>query len=211
MKKFSISPPAEMLIVNVNPRREKHGKDRVPAVDVRCLLTVPNGFLAQLKPELIDALYVAAGPGDEPPQGVIDGVAPISDKALLRVPGLAPVQIADELTGYTVTFDVGTGRKESLVELAGCKLNAFSVEALQGGSVKISFRAQAAGLTEREFGKLCMMIDSHIGVQLDPPLESASIEGAGDADVDFRSEGGRSALKKDMQRHEARGKKPATH
>lgn len=168
MKQFALLESTPVHVLSFACRREKHGKDKVPAIDLRLQLTCANTVLDQLKPELRHALYTATPVGGEA-QPELDGVEAVSDTPALRVPGLAPVHLEDELTGYTVTIDLGTGRKESIVELGGCKLNAFSIEPLQGGSVKIGWRVQAAGLKEREIGKLGVLIDCETAVRLEPP------------------------------------------
>lgn len=170
MKQFALPESTPVHVLSFACRREKHGKDKVPAIDLRLEMTCSNLVLDQLKPSLRHALYTAPDADHKAlPQGEIEEVEAISDTPLLRVEGLQPVHLADELTGYTVTIDLGTGRKESIVELTGCKLNAFSVEALQGGSVKIGWRVQAAGLKEREIGKLGVLIDCETAVRLEPP------------------------------------------
>jgi hypothetical protein len=170
MKQFALLDPTPALLVNVNPRSEKHGKAKVPAVDLRLEITAPNTLLDQLKPELRHALYTAEHE-DGPEQPLLDGVDAVSPTPLLRVEGLQPIRLDDELTGYTVVFDIGTGRKDSIVELDGCKVKSFQVEALQGGSVKILLTAQASNLKERDFGKLCMLIDCEVSLCLLPPDE----------------------------------------
>lgn len=196
LQRIAFPQSVDVHVTGVNARREKHGKDRVPAVDVRLQLTGPNTLLDQLKgPELRAALYMAQRGAEPPQQAEIDGVATATDTPNLRVDGLAPLHLEGELTGYTVVFDVGTGRKDSVVELGSCKLNDWAVTALPGGSVILSWRVQSSGLDKRAYGELCMLIDAKVGVQLHPPVvtqktidEAAAGAPAGeaDADVDFR-------------------------
>jgi len=179
MKQFALLDPTPALLVNVNPRSEKHGTAKVPAVDLRLQITGANTLLDQLKTELRHALYTAEGEhGAEHPE--LPGVDAISPTPVLRVEGMQPVRLDDELTGYTVVFDIGTGRKDAIVELDGCKVKSFQIEALQGGSVKILLTAQANNLKERDFGKLCMLIDCEVSLCLLPPDEpqQAGIPGA---------------------------------
>jgi hypothetical protein len=177
MRQFALSESTDVRVTSVNVRSEAHGKNHVPAVDLRLQLTAANTILEQLKPGLREALYLAVDKGEAPPQPDLEGVEPVSDLPLLRISGLEPIRLADELTGYTVTVDIGLGRKESLVELVGCKVNAFVVEALQGGSVRIGFRVQASGLKEREIGKLGVLVDCDTAVKLEPPLVTEPIDG----------------------------------
>jgi hypothetical protein len=173
MKQFALLDATPALLVNVNPRSEKHGKVKVPAVDLRLEITAANTLLDQLKPELRHALYTCPTiEGLEQPE--LQGVEAVSDTPVLRVQGMQPVKLDDELTGYTVTFDIGTGRKDSIVELEGCKVKSFQIEAMEGGSVKITFTAQAQNVRERDFGKLCTLIDCEVSLILIPPEEVQS-------------------------------------
>lgn len=171
MRQFAFRTPTQMTIAGVNVRREKHGKDNVPAVDVSLRLTAPNTLLDQLKgPELREALFRAVEANEEAPaQAALDGVEQLTETPLLRVEGLEPIRLQDELTGYLVTFDIGLGRPESIVELAGAKLCDFVIEAMQGGSARISFKAKAAHVSKREIGELGVLIDSEVSVLLEPP------------------------------------------
>lgn len=66
MKQFALTEATEARLVNVNPRREKHGQTKVPAVDLRLEITAPNTILDQLKgPELRAALYTSAAEAGE--------------------------------------------------------------------------------------------------------------------------------------------------
>lgn len=171
MKQFALLDATPALLVNVNPRSEKHGKSKVPAIDLRLEVTAPNTLLDQLKPELRHALYtVPSSDGIDEPE--LAGVASISDTPVLRVQGMQPVKLDDELTGYNVTFDIGTGRKDSIVSLDGCKVKGFQVEALQGGSVKVLFTVQATNVKEKDFGRLCVLIDCEVSLLMLPPDES---------------------------------------
>ncbi len=179
MNRFAFPTPRSVKVTNVNPRREKHGKTNVGAIDVSMEITAPNTWLDELKgPELRAALYKPATDDDEVTQPDLDGVAPASDTPLLRLDGLQPIGLDDELTGYTVTFDLGMGRKESVVELFLAKLNKFQITPLQGGSVRVHWRVQAAGIKEREYGKLCTLIDAEVGVKLEPPLFDGVLDGS---------------------------------
>ena len=182
MKAFALPEPTTMKVLGVNVRSELHGKFHVPAVDLKLELTTSNVMLDQLKgPELRQMLYMAATADTQVEQPELDGVVPLTDTPLLRIKGLEPLRLSDDLSGYTVTVDLGLGRKESQVELTGCKVNAFSITALQGGSVKIGFRVQASHLKEREIGKLGVLIDTETSIKLEPPLVTEAIDGT-DAD-----------------------------
>jgi len=170
VKQIEILQPVEMTITNVNVRSEKHGKDRVPAIDVSLRLTASNMLLDQLKPELRQRFYGAVErPEDEPRQAALDGVEQLTETPLLLVEGLDPIHLQDELTGYLVTFDLGLGLPGSVVDLAGAKLCDFVVDMMQGGSIKLSFKAKASHVGKREIGELGVLIDSQISVRLEPP------------------------------------------
>jgi hypothetical protein len=172
MKKFSLPGGTQVRVVNVNPRSERHGKTAVPAIDVKVRLTTANTILDDLKgPDFRQALYMRAEEAGSVAQADLEGVQPLTDTPFKRLNGVEPIHLEDELTGYAATFDIGTGRKDSVIELAGCKLSKFVVDPLQGGSVAIDFRIQASPLTEREFGKLCVLINAEVGLMLEAPVE----------------------------------------
>ncbi len=175
MKQFALPESTPVLIVGVNLRREKHGTTKVPAFDIRCQVTAPNTILDQLKGAGFRAGLYSAADGTEA-QGALEGVEATSPTPLLRLEGIDPIHLQDELTGYTATFDIGTGRKESIVELVSCKLADFVVEALQGGTVRGNFKVQKAGVAEREIGKLGVLIDCECGLVLEPPIDGGEAQ-----------------------------------
>lgn len=175
MKQFAIEEPKPALLVGLNLRREKHGKAKVPAFDVKVQVTAPNTILDQLKgPGFRAGLYTRSD-GEEA-QGDLDHIDPATETPLLRLEGIEPIHLQDELTGYGVTFDIGTGRKDSIVQLDGCKLADFVVEPLQGGTVRVNFKIQKAGVDEKQIGKLGVLIDCEVGLTLTPPDPESGVQ-----------------------------------
>lgn len=166
---FSIDTKTKLHVVNVNPRREKHGDENVPAVDIKLRLEASNDVLSMFDGHLKSSLYFrAAAPAA---QGQLDGVAPVSELPNLRFPRLEPIRWNDDRTGYTLRIDHGLGGKSDLV-LEGCSINAFGIECKEGGTVIVTLRVQADKVAEKELGKLCLMIDSDIEATLTPPEEA---------------------------------------
>lgn len=178
MTPFNYSGTVKVL--DFNPRSELFGKKLVPACDISIRIRATNHILDDLRgPAFRHAFYMAADAASTPPaQGDLEGVDPASETPLLRIEGLEPLKLKDELTGYAATFDIGTGRKESIVELGGVKVGKFSIEALQGGTVDLFLRLQASGLKERELGKLGVLIGCEVALVLEPSVSvQASLGG----------------------------------
>jgi hypothetical protein len=175
---FELESNTRLHVVNVNPRREKHGEDNVPAVDLKLRMEASNTVLAMFHGALRSALYHRSAAASDNPQASLEGVAPVSDLPNLRFPKLEPIRWDDELSGYTLRIDHGLGGKSDLV-LEGCTINSFGIECKEGGTVVVTFRLQCNAIAEREIGKLCLMIDQEIEATLIPPAEGVH-KGKGD-------------------------------
>lgn len=192
MKMFALPKGTIVHILHMSVRREKHGKAKVPAMDIKCSVTAPNTLIDQLKgEEWRCGLFVRPSKSD-PDQGRIEGVPDVSDAERLRLTGIDPIHLTDELSGYAVTIDIGTGRKESAIEFNGCKVNQFNVEPFEGGTVRVGFRVQASRVGKREIGEIGVLVDSPIEMTMEPPTDGAGQviipETEMDATVDFRHE-----------------------
>lgn len=168
---FELLSPTAAKLSSVNCRSEMHGKDAVPAVDLRLTFDAPNSVLSMFDPWLLSALYHRAGP-DQPsdPQGQIEGVEAISDVPNLRMPMLAsPVRWSKEYTGYELTFDFGIGGKSNIT-LTDCQVNSVQFAPKEGGTVEVGVRVQCSkGLTEKILGKLATLVQHDVQFTLRAP------------------------------------------
>lgn len=171
---FALLDSARVTITSVNIRSEMHGKDHVPALDLKVSLTAPNTMLDLLgMGPLRSMFYEAVKEGAEPPdQPELDGVDPVTDTPVLRSVELEPVKLKHEWTGYTAFIERGARGRASGIELGDCAVGQMAIEMLQGGSCKFSFGIQASGVKEAQLGQLGAMLGLETGLLLEPPLET---------------------------------------
>jgi hypothetical protein len=167
---FALTALTSARLHNVNIRSEQHGKDVVPAVDLKLSIDAANGMLDQFDDQLRGMLYHRAAPAPDGTQPGLDGVDEISDVPNLRAPLLqGPFKWGKDFTGYTLTIDYGTGGKSN-IELAQCLVNQIAFEPKEGGTVSISWRLQCAkGLDEKVLGKLATLVQHDVQIMLEPP------------------------------------------
>lgn len=170
---FELLSPTAAKLSSVNCRSEMHGKDAVPAVDLRLAFDAPNSVLSMFDPWLLTALYHRAGPdqpSDDPQQGHIEGVEAISDVPNLCMPMLAsPVRWSKEYSGYELTFDFGIGGKSNIT-LTDCHVNSVQFAPKEGGTVEVGVRVQCSkGLTEKILGKLATLVQHDVQFTLKAP------------------------------------------
>lgn len=152
----------------VNVRSELHGKEHVPAVDLKIVVNAGNKVLDQLDPNLLEALYFQAAPAEDD-QVTLDGVEPITHLPNLRFPKLGdPLKWTFSGAGYEFTLDFGLGGDSNLV-IGSCQVNNISISAKEGGTVELSFRIQASDVDEHTLGKLAMLVQQEVSIQLIAP------------------------------------------
>lgn len=183
MTRFELPAKTRLHIINVHPRREKHGDENKTAVDVKVRWETTNTALAMLDPQLMGALYFKGAGAAAAPQATIEGVEAISDMPNLRFPRMLPFSWELDLSGYTFRVDYGTGGKSDLV-LGGCDVNKFKVFPKEGGTSIIELRIQCSGPEERVLGKLSMLIDQKIEATLVGPEETQQAGIGGDPAAD---------------------------
>ena len=166
---FEIEDLSPAILVNVNPRAELAGQQRVPACDLKFEINAPNSILSLFGPHLRDSLYWSSG--EPPEQSELDGIEPVSDKPNLRNPMLGALSLSSEYAGYELTVDLGLGGKHSNVELAGCDLGQFKIEPKEGGTVTVTFRVQCHP-SEKDIGKLYGKIQQEVSIKLIAPEAS---------------------------------------
>lgn len=157
-------------LLNVNPRPELHGDEKKPAADLSLNVHLHNKELDQFDLRLRHALYEKdATQGD-----LVSGDDP-EHLPKLRFPQLdQPLKWDGEQVGGKVTFHRGISAKSDLV-IEGVLINKFQIEAIEGGSVGLTFRVQFKP-EEKEIGKLCMLTGQDVQISVEPPVEDALAE-----------------------------------
>ena len=177
---FALETFTPAKLVNFNPRSELHGKEAVPAIDLKFSFDAANAILSAFDGHLLSSLYHRAGEGSADGQAALDGVEPVSEVPNLRMPKLGlPLKWDAEQTGCSLTIDLGLGGNRSNIELSDCAVNAFQLEPKEGGTVTIAFRVQCTkGLTEKILGKLATLVQHDVSIQLVGPKlgEQQSVE-----------------------------------
>lgn len=155
----------KVKLVDVNPRSEVHGDVKVPALDLRFSVDMPNAVLTLLHPELRELIY------EESLQGHLDGIEVVSDHTELRFPELAPpFRWVEEITGYALTVDYGLGDDLSGIQLNDCKLHKQTFHPKKGGTCTVLFTLSCThGLDESAVGRLGMRVQHDHYIQLTLP------------------------------------------
>jgi len=157
---------------HVNPRSEVRGKDRVACADLKIAFTTGADVLAEFDPSLRAMLFRAPDANDSQAE-LLEG-----DDALakLRFPKLGALHWSDAIIGGTVTVHFGASGKADVV-LGGCTIDRFTFTPKDGGSVEIAFRVRCEP-DEKQFGKLCSLVQNEIEISVEPPAEDAMQEAA---------------------------------
>lgn len=166
MFEFKTKTPCKLAGVNV--RSELHGKEHVPAVDLKIVMNASNTILNQLDPHLLGVLYYCAAPAEQD-QETLEGVEPITHLPNLRFPKLGDsLKWTFSGAGYEFTLDFGLGGDSNLV-IGGCQVNNIGISAKEGGTVELSFRVQASDVDEHTLGKLAMLVQQEVEIYLLAP------------------------------------------
>lgn len=122
---------------SLNTRTEKHGDQNVPACDLRFTAHVSNKILDHFHPHLREVLYRqgAQSSGQQSlPIEHADGLTEI------ELPNLKPLRFEDEFPGYSLGMTEGLECSD-VHRIDPVKLSKFELEAMSGGTVRVSFSA----------------------------------------------------------------------
>jgi len=163
---FLLAEGTRIRITSHNVRSETHGDENVPSADIGIQLNGHNNMLAMFDAGLKAALYEKAKttPSDAA-QGELS--LPVSDLPHVRFPDLAPLHHKRDLQGYMLTLSID----DAPVVLHDCKVNKFSFECVEGGSLIVRFRVQCTGVDGDTYGKLAVAYTkgTDIECELVPP------------------------------------------
>lgn len=179
---FAITDPKSLRLTKLNLRDEHHGDQTKKAADLIVSGQWPNTILDLLHPALRAALYSKAGPAaSDDVQRDLD--LPVTDMPNIRFARLGtPVKWDLKIEGATVSVHYGAGRP---MVLQLCKVDSFTIEPLEGGTVEIGFKiSTSTELTEKVLGKLAI-ITGDIELTLEPPKVEVEPPRGGGATVDW--------------------------
>lgn len=150
-------------IASFNPRVEKHGDENVPSGDLKFEVTCANAMLDHFDKALRKMLYRKPGAGEQTELTLNDH----DGLTQRKLPHLAPLKWDEDFPGYELSITTGLALDESL-DLSDVELSGFVFQALDGGSVSITFRASFHP-DGRTSGKLCQLIQETVEITLTPP------------------------------------------
>lgn len=161
MPMFQIPEFIEARLATLTTRTEKHGDEDKPAVSLGVEIEAGNTILDSIDPTLRPALYKA----DEG-QDLIPGVEPTTP--VLRCNSIDRVMLPTKHEGWTLAVDDGIDdTKPSL--FGGCKVDKFSVEPRQGGTVTLRLRIGTSDIDKDRAGMLGMHVGQPIWITLKAP------------------------------------------
>lgn len=156
-------------IANLNTRAEKHGEDNEPAAYVKIEMHVTQTVLDSFDPVLRKFLFREPEKFDQL-ELQVDGE---SLWTALRCKNLKPLQWEQDFPGYRLLIGSELGLSPE-VEIEGAELKRFVIDAIEGGSVKLSFTATCHP-DEKTVGALYLMIQNDIVLTMIPPLAAEQV------------------------------------
>ncbi|MFT3806069.1 hypothetical protein [Arenimonas sp.] len=158
-------------IINHNARVERHGEELKLASDLKLQVVVGAKALDAFDESLRTFLYRERTLGDAPAQARLDGDKDEEGLAR-RLPNLDPLSLKDKFPGYSVTIATGMDLVEP-IKLIAAELSNFDIEAMDGGSVKLTFRATSY-VSNAVSGELDGLQQREVTVSIEPPSREAN-------------------------------------
>lgn len=158
---FQILSMTQAKLVTLTPRSEKHGDDEKPAVSLGIEIEAANTILDSIDPTLRGALFKAVE-GQEDLPGV-EKATPV-----LRCNSIDRVFLPTKHEGWTLAVDDGLDETKPMA-FGGVKVDKFSVEPKQGGSIVLRLRLGTSDLDAARSGMLGMHVGQAIWVTLTAP------------------------------------------
>jgi len=158
---FQLLTMTEAHVASVTNRVEKHGDDDKPAVTLGLRITAANTLLDLIDPKIRLALYERV-PGQDDLPGV-EASTPV-----LRCNSFDRHKLATSHEGWTLAVDDGADETKPMV-FGGCKVDKFSFEAKQGGSIELDLRVGTSDVDADKLGKLAMHNGGRIWITLTAP------------------------------------------
>lgn len=158
---FQILEFTEALLATVTNRVEKHGDDDKPAVSLGIEITTGNSILDLIDPKLRPTLYTR--PDDQPD---LDGIEKVLQ--VLRCNSIDRVLLPTRHEGWSLAVEDGIDDTKP-INFGSCKLDKFSVEPKQGGTIVLRFRVGTSDVDADKLGKLAMHNAQGIWIMLTAP------------------------------------------
>lgn len=171
---FQLLEFTEVHVASVTNRAETHGEDKVPAVSLGLELTGANSLLDSIDPKIREALYTTIEGQDQLPG--VEVTMPV-----LRCNSFDRHTLPTSYEGWTLQVDDGIDDTKP-ISFGGCKVDKFSFEAKQGGSVELRFRVGTSDVDADKLGKLAMHNGQSIWITLRAPEKKPdAIDGSSEA------------------------------
>lgn len=174
---FEFIDPTAAVLTSITPRTEKHGDEDVFAVSFGLKLTGENTLLDRLSPTLRQALYKPKDETTDPLPGMEEATP------ILRATGIELITLKGALQGWTIEIDHGIDETDP-IKLGDCKIDAFRVHPMQGGTVDLMFRVGSNDIDATEAGLLCSHLKQEIRFRLTAPLKPQGGTEATGAEID---------------------------
>lgn len=157
----------ESSVKNLNVRSERHGDERVLAVDVKLETKVSNTILDSIDPDLRKGLFRKPGKNEQQELPTIG-----TELTAVKFPYIEPLKLNHEFEGYELEL---AGLLDGIepVFLVDVKLKKLTVAPLEGGSVTLTLTA-SANVDADELSQLAdAFVREDVRVSLVPPKKQA--------------------------------------
>lgn len=141
---FGLNETTEVLCTNVNVRREKHGDENVPAIDLSFRKEGSNDLLDLMDPSIRTTLYCNRA-ADEGQAKLPEVLAILPNLKLPKLEQTHRWGGKDKFGGYRLVHDFGLGDERSNLELTDCIVCDFRFETKEGGTVVLDWKVQVSG------------------------------------------------------------------
>lgn len=168
---FQLLEFTETKLSTLTSRVEKHGDEDKPAVSLGLEMTGANTLLDLIDPKIREALFKAVDDQEQLPG--VEVSTPV-----LRCNSFERHTLPTKYEGWTLCVDDGIDDTQPMT-FGGCKVDKFSVEAKQGGSVVLRLRVGTSDLDAARSGFLGMHVGQPVWVTLKAPEKKAdAIDGS---------------------------------
>jgi hypothetical protein len=171
---FQLTETTEARLATVTNRVEKHGDEDKPAVTLGLEITTANTILDLIDPKIREALF-------KPVEGQEDLPGVERSTPVLRCNAFDKHTLETSHEGWTLNVDDNIDESDPMV-FGSVKVDRFSIDAHQGGSITLRFRAGTSDVDADKLGKLAMHNGQSIWITLTAPDPKAdAIDGSKEA------------------------------